>query len=143
MAKLQKSIVIKSPVEKVFSYMSDPTHLPDIWPSMAEVKDVKPSPAGGSNFGWVYKMAGMRIDGASETIEYIPNQRQVTQSTKGIQSKFTWTYQPDPGGVKLTVEVEYTVPMPVLGKVAEAVIVRQNEGEAETLLANLKARMES
>ncbi len=143
MAKLQKSIVIKAPVEKVFSYMSDPTHLPDIWPSMVEVKDVKPSPAGGSNFGWVYKMAGMHIDGASETTEYLPNQRQVTQSTKGIQSKFTWTYQPDPGGVKLTVEVEYTVPVPVLGKVAEAVIVRQNEGEAETLLANLKARMES
>jgi uncharacterized membrane protein len=143
MAKLQKSIVIKAPVEKVFSYMSDPTHLPDIWPSMVEVKDVKPSPTGGSNFGWVYKMAGMRIDGASETTEYLPNQRQVTQSTKGIQSKFTWTYQPDPGGVKLTVEVDYTVPVPVLGKVAEAVIVRQNEGEAETLLANLKARMES
>jgi uncharacterized membrane protein len=143
MAKLQKSIVIKAPVEKVFSYMSDPTHLPDIWPSMVEVKDVKPSPAGGSNFGWVYKMAGMHIDGASETTEYLPNQRQVTQSTKGIQSKFTWTYQPDPAGVKLTVEVEYTVPVPVLGKVAEAVIVRQNEGEAETLLANLKARMES
>ena len=40
------------------------------------------------------------------------------------------------------VEIEYTVPMPVLGKLAEAVVLKQNEQEAEILLANLKNRLE-
>jgi hypothetical protein len=42
----------------------------------------------------------------------------------------------------MTMEVEYVVPIPLLGKLAEAFIVKQNEHEAEAMLANLKARME-
>ena len=143
MAKISRSISMNAPVEKVYTFMTDPTHLPEIWPSMIEVKDVQPSPAGGYNFGWVYKMAGTRFEGASETTEAIPNQRAITKSTKGIQSTFVWTYEPEGSGTKMTVEIEYVIPIPLLGKLAEAFIVKQNEHEAEVLLANLKARMES
>lgn len=143
MAKLTRTITINAPVEKVFAYASEPTNLPEIWPSMVEVKDVQPSPAGGFNFGWVYKMAGMRFEGASETTEFILNQRAVTKSIKGIQSTFNWTYQPDAGGTKLTLEVEYTIPVPLLGKLVESFILKQNEHEADVMLANLKARMET
>jgi uncharacterized membrane protein len=142
MANLQKSIMINAPVDKVFAFMNTPQNLPEIWPSMIEVKDVIPATGGGFNFGWVYKMAGLHIDGASETIEYVVNQRAVTKSTKGIESKFTWVYEPVDNGTKLTVDIEYTVPVPVLGKLAEAIIVKQNEHEAEILLDNLKNRME-
>ena len=38
--------------------------------------------------------------------------------------------------------VEYTVPIPLLGKLAEAFIVRMNDREGDLTLANLKARME-
>jgi uncharacterized membrane protein len=142
MAKLTRTIAINAPVEKVFAYMNEPINLPEIWPSMVEVKDVKPSPAGGYNFGWVYKMAGMRFEGASETTESITNQHVVTKSTRGIESTFVWAYEPEDGGTKLTLEVEYSVPIPLLGKLAEAFIVKQNEHEADVMLANLKARME-
>jgi hypothetical protein len=40
-------------------------------------------------------------------------------------------------------EVEYTVPVPLLGRLAEAAIVKLNQNEMELLLANLKARMEA
>ena len=142
MAKLTRTININAPVEKVFAYASEPTNLPEIWPSMVEVKDVQPSPAGGYNFGWVYKMAGMRFEGSSTVIEYVANQREVTKSERGIPSTFVWTYRPEDGGTRLTVEVEYTIPVPLLGKLAEAFIAKQNEREAEVMLANLKARME-
>ena len=143
MATLEKSVTINAPVKKVFDFMGDPKNLPEIWPSMVEVKDVQPSPAGGYNFSWTYKMAGMRFQGASETTEFIANQHNVTESKKGIQSKFTWDYKPEAGGTKLNVKVEYTVPIPLLGKLAEAFIIKQNEHESDALLANLKARMEA
>jgi len=143
MAKLEKSVTIKAPVEKVFDYVHDPKHFLEIWPSMVEVKDVHPSPIGGTNFSWTYKMAGMRFEGTSEVIENVANQRTVTENKKGIPSKFTWTYKADTGGTKLNVEVEYTVPVPLLGKLAEAIIVKLNENEMDVLLANLKARMEA
>jgi uncharacterized membrane protein len=143
MAKLEKSVMIKAPVEKVFAFMADPKNYPEIWPSMVEVKDVKPLPAGGNTFSWTYKMAGMRFEGVSETTEYIANQRTGTESKKGIPSKFTWIYKPEAGGTQLTVQVEYTVPVPLLGKLAEAFIIKQNKNEMDVLLANLIARMEA
>jgi uncharacterized protein YndB with AHSA1/START domain len=143
MARVEKSITINAPVEKVFSYVEDPTNLPEFWPSMVEAKDVEELEGGGYKFGWVYKMAGMRFEGTSETIEYVANQRTVTDNKGGIESIITWTCEPEDGGTKVTFDAEYTVPIPLLGKLAEAFIVKQNEREAETLLANLKARMET
>jgi uncharacterized protein YndB with AHSA1/START domain len=143
MATIKKTIVIHAPLEKVFGYLTEPTNLPDIWPSMVEVKDIQQLPNGGTSFQWVYKMAGMRFEGVNQTTEYIANQRVVTKNETGIPSTFTWTYQPEQGGTKLTMETTYTMPVPLLGKLAEAAIVKLNEHEAETLLANLKAKMEA
>jgi len=143
MTKVERAITINAPVEKVFDYMTEASNLPEIWPSMVEVKDVKRTPEHiGTTFQWVYKMAGMRFEGSSTVIEYVANQREVTKSERGIPSTFVWTYQPEDGGTRLTVEVEYTIPVPLLGKLAEAFIAKQNEHEAEVMLANLKARME-
>jgi len=67
MAKTVKSITIKAPVEKVFDYLSEPTSLPEIWPSLVEIKDVQKLPSGGNRNRWVYKMAGIRLEGTSES----------------------------------------------------------------------------
>ncbi len=46
-------------------------------------------------------------------------------------------------GRLLEVDVSYIIPVPLVGKLAELFILRQKENEADTFLANLKARMES
>jgi len=142
MTKTVKTINIKAPVEKVFDYISEPTNLPEIWPSLVEVKDVQKLPSGGTRNRWVYKMAGILLKGTGEDTEYVPNQRLVSKTKGGVESTQTWMFQPEAGGTKVTFEVEYTVPIPVLGKLAEAIIVKMNEHEGELILANLKARME-
>jgi uncharacterized protein YndB with AHSA1/START domain len=143
MAKAVKTITINAPVEKIFGYIGEPTNLPEVWPSMVEAKDVQRLPNGGTSFRWVYKMAGVRFEGTSEDTEYVANQRVVSETKGGIDSTITWTIQPEAGGTKVTFEAEYTVPIPLLGKLAEAFIVKQNEREAEVLLANLKSRLEA
>lgn len=143
MARIRRTITINAPVEKVFDYWTDPTNLPEYWPSMVEVSDVHPLPKGGNSFRFVYKMAGMRFEGASEDTEFVPNERTVTKGKDGLESTVTATFQPVDDGTKMTFEVEYTVPIPLLGRLAEAVIVRLNENEANVVLANLKARMEA
>ena len=143
MAKLEKTITINAPVEKVYEYLMDPANLPEIWPSMVEVKNVKNTGGAGSTFNWVYKMAGRTFEGATEIVEAAPCERVVSRSTGGIPNTFDWKYETENGGTKLSVQVEYTVPIPLLGKLAEAFVVKQNEHEMETLFANLKARMEA
>ena len=142
MVKVRREILIHAPIEKVFAFISDPHNLPQIWPSMVEVKHAVRNSTGGYDFDWVYKMAGAHFNGASQTTEYILNQRIITQSTKGIESRFAWDYKAEGHDTKIALEVEYKVPVPLLGKLAEAVITKQNEHEADTMLNNLKDRME-
>ena len=80
MARIKKSITINAPVEEVFGNVEEPANVPEYWPSVIEVKDVEQLPNGGTKSGWVYKMAGVRFEGSSEAIEYIPNQRTVTDN---------------------------------------------------------------
>ena len=143
MAKLEKTITINAPVEKIFNYISQPTNLPEFWPSLVETSDVQELPNGGHSNRWVYKMAGIRLEGTSEDVEYVTNQRLVSKTKGGVESTQTWMFQTEAGGTKVTFEVEYTVPIPVLGKLAEAIIVKMNDREGELILANLKARMEA
>jgi uncharacterized protein YndB with AHSA1/START domain len=143
MIKANKSVYINAPVEKVFAYLEDPSNLPEVWPSMVEVRNIKDEADGKKNYEWTYKMAGVNINGFSETLEYEANKRIVVHNPKGIESKFTWDYIPEDNGTRINVEVEYTIPLPVLGKLAESIIIKQNEKEADTLLANIKSKMEN
>jgi hypothetical protein len=98
---------------------------------------------GGVVYDWTYKMAGLRFQGKSKTTEFVENERSVIVNEGGIPSKFTWEYHAKNGGTELDLDVEYTVPTPVLGKLAEKAVLRINENEADVMLANLKAIMET
>ena len=143
MASLQKSIFIDAPAAKVFGYINEPTNLPEIWPSMIAATDIEKLPSGGNRFKWAYKMAGMRFEGTSEDTECVDCERVVSETKGGIESRMSWSFAPEAGGTRTTFEAEYTVPIPLLGRLAESFIVRQNQNEADVLLANLKDRMEA
>jgi uncharacterized protein YndB with AHSA1/START domain len=138
MAKITKSIFINAPVEEVFEYHTDPNNNTQYWPSMVEVKNIEDNPVGGKKFNWVYKMAGIRFEGTTTPIEWVPNKRLVVKSAGGIESTFVYDYTPEGQGTRLSMEVDYKVPVPVLGKLAESFILRSNEREADTVLANIK-----
>ena len=143
MAKVEKTISINAPVEKIFSYISDPINLPEFWPSLIEASDVQTLPNGGHSNRWLYKMAGIRFEGTSEDVECVQNQRLVSKTKGGVESTQTWAFQSEAGGTRVTFTTEYTVPIPVLGKLAEAIIVKMNDHEGDLVMANLKARMEA
>jgi uncharacterized protein YndB with AHSA1/START domain len=144
MAKIERTVIINAPVEKVFAYITDPMTLLEYLPSMMDVKDVTLTEQGiGSHYRWVYKMAGIPFEGESTVIEFIPNVRRVVQSKRGIVSTWTWAFEPHDGGTKLSLVVEYVIPVPVLRKLAEALMLRQNERMSDLAMTNVKERMES
>ena len=143
MVKLERSIFINAPVEKVFTYHADAHNSPEYWPSFVEVKDVETLPNGGQKFGWVYKMAGIKLNGSTTTPEYEENKKLVTKSEGGIDSTFTYTYEPEGDGTRFNMVVEYDIPVPVVGKLAESFILKMNEREADTVMGNLKDILET
>ncbi|HET7502526.1 MAG TPA: SRPBCC family protein [Kofleriaceae bacterium] len=140
MASIRRSISVRAPVGRVFDYVADPSHLPEIWPSLVAVRNVHDHPTGKS-FDWDYKLMGMKFQGHSDPVELVPNERLVSRSKNGIPNTFRWMYADRDDHTEVTLEVEYQVP--VLGRLAEGLVGRVNEREAETLLKNLKRKLET
>ena len=140
MARIEKEVKVNAPVEKVFSYLSEPYNLLEFWPSLIEIKDIQTLSSGGYSARWVYKMAGMRFEGTGEYTQIIPNQWIIIETTGGVSSTITWTFRSLPKGTRVHLTIEYRVPIPLLGKLAEAVIVMMNEQEGDLMMANLRAR---
>jgi uncharacterized membrane protein len=96
------------------------------------------------DFDWTLKLAGFPFDGHAKVEKDEPAKVVRYRNVSGIPSTFLWTYEGlDGGRTRLTLSVEYTVPTPILGKLAEALVIRINERDTEAMLANLKAMTES
>jgi ribosome-associated toxin RatA of RatAB toxin-antitoxin module len=143
MPKIERSIIINSPVREVFDYIADPKLTTEWLPGMIETKDINQTEKGvGSTHNWIYKMIGMRFEGKNITDEFVKDKKIVIRSEGSIKTLWNWNFELYDHGTKIDLSVEYTIPMPVLGKIAEAIVLRQNEREADLALANIKAKME-
>ena len=142
MATVERNITINAPIEKVFTYIANPKNELETVPSITDIRDIIGQGVG-QRYSWTYKMMGISLKGESEVIEYVPNERYVTKSTGSIISTWTWTVKPEGDGTQLNLVIEYTIPVPVLGKVGEWLVLRQNEREADLSMATLKDRLES
>ncbi len=141
MPTINKSISISAPVEKVFAYVTDPMTGPEWFVGMTEVTDVTGSGVG-QHSRWTYSMIGIPFHGESKFTEYVPNQRSVSKQEGGITSTITYTFAPHEGGTKLGMDIDYTIPVPVLGKLAEKIVFKRNQREAQLSMENIKERME-
>jgi uncharacterized protein YndB with AHSA1/START domain len=143
MQSIKKTVDINAPVKQVFEFVTQPTNLPKFWPNMVEVSNARREANGSQEFDWVYKMAGIHFKGHAKTLLARPNEYLEIKNEAGIPSTFKWTYEARGNNTRISLEVEYSIPMPVIGKLAEAVVVKLNERDADSMLANLKTTCES
>ncbi len=141
MPKIERDFVIDVPVEAVFAYLSDPRKQIEWLPSMTDVRDIRGEGVG-QGFNWTYKMLGISFKGEAEYIKYIPNEWLVYNTRSGIKSNWNWTFKSQGDQTLVKAVIEYKVPMPVFGNIAERLISQQNEREADRAIANIKERLE-
>lgn len=141
MARVQRSVLIKAPVEKVFSYLTDPKNELEWLPSITDVREVSGQGVG-KKWEWSYKMFGISFKGNSEVTEQVDNEKYVYKTMGGIKSTWTFLFKKEDDGTILNLDVEYTIPIPVLGKVAEKLALSQNEKEANLAVENIKSMLE-
>ena len=142
MEKITKGAFINAPPDKLFSWLADPTHLPEIWPSLVEVSNVETKPDGAHSYDWTYKMAGVKFRGHAETVEVQRDRLRVWRNEAGIRSTFRHTFEARDGGTDFSAEVSYEIPGALLGRLAAPFVRRLNEREADAFVQNLKERME-
>jgi len=141
MAHLEKHTSIHAPVSSVFKYVIDPAHSAEWISGMESAGNISGS-AKGDHYDWTYKMAGLIFNGESEIIDQKQDQLQVVHSRGGIESTWTFGFHEEGGDTVLDLAIDYSVPVPVLGKFAEKLILKQNEKAAEDSLTVLKRNLE-
>ena len=138
---LRQSVGIDAPLEAVFSYVREPANLAEWVPPMVEARDIV-GDGEGQQYEWTYKLAGLLFNGEAVVVEEVQNELSVHKSIGAISS--TWTFQVTPrnSGCELTLSIEYQVPVPVLGRLAERVIAARDKRNLEAALANVKEILE-
>jgi uncharacterized membrane protein len=142
MTRIHKSIEIKAPIKEVYAYIDDPEKDPEWMVGMIEVRNLTGSGVG-RHFDWTYKMAGLRLKGESTFKEDVPEKRLVGETKGGVESTWTFDLEPRKDVTVLNLDIDYKIPVPVLGNLAEKVLLKRNERETEMSLMNIKERLES
>jgi uncharacterized protein YndB with AHSA1/START domain len=101
------TIVINQPVEKVFSYMSDPANLPEWQGPPTEIRDLQQSTPGqlreGDRFTTVLQFLGRRYETPTEVSAYEPNRRLSYRGTGGpVPTQMAFIFGEVPGGTRFT-----------------------------------------
>lgn len=142
MATIEKTITVHTPPEHVFRFIEDPHNILEVLPSLLTVRDVERLTNGGRRFKWSYKMVGVHFEGICETQIYHFGHQAVYKTHGGLDSTITWNLQPITEGTQINLKIDYKVPLPLIGRLTEAYIIRQNDHEAECFLESLKTRIE-
>jgi ligand-binding SRPBCC domain-containing protein len=142
MERVEKSILIQTPVDTIFDFVSEPTCLLKIWPGMIELRDVQRLRNGNLRFQCVHKMVGAYIESTWEAVESTVNRQITIHTSGGFRSVVTWAFQPQNGRTEVTFRMEYAIPAPLLRKHSKTSIIQWSEDEANIILTSLKAEME-
>lgn len=142
MASHTNSIFILASARDVFEYVNEPRTLPDWMVGMIETRNFR-GEGEGQQYEWTFKMVGVQLRGENVVVEFVPHERAVHQSIGMISSTWTNTVRPEGDGVELTIDVQYSIPVPVLGKMAEHLTLSRNQRNLESALLNLKETLEA
>jgi uncharacterized membrane protein len=142
MPKVDNEVIINAPVQAIFDYVSQPSNLKQIWPSLIEINNEQLLPNGGYSYHWVYKMTGIRFSGVGECIDLKPNLVLTSKNVGAIESTVRFRFLSIGKQTKISLDIDYQVPMPLLGQLTEIIILKMNAKEVGLILDNLRIRFE-
>ncbi len=142
--KIEKSIVIDAPVEKVFAYFVDPAHAPEYMVGADEVKDIRRLPDGRYTYTIVSKILGFHVDMKDEQFEVIPNEQIVVKMEgAGMDSIMTESVEILGGGkTRASLVAETTFHGGPLAKFGESFLATYMDHGVEMSMEAAKAHIE-
>jgi uncharacterized membrane protein len=147
-AKIHRDVVVNADPARCFDFIADPSLAPLFISSLYSITPIDVDPRGvGNKWGFEYDLFGVPIRGESECTEFERPSRYVWRSIPGsstIDTTFSYTFEPQDRGTKVSLDVDYELPQEVLGgKLTDKLVVeRMNEHEADAAIKNLKVVLE-
>lgn len=123
--------------------LSDASRWPDWYPGMTSIEITAPFPEAGGRVAFKVKSAGISMTITETVLDYQPDKLQVLQMEGMLSGRARWELTPDGEGTRLNTTFDYTLAGGVVGKLADAIIVKRMNGKSlEDGLNNFKALVE-
>jgi uncharacterized protein YndB with AHSA1/START domain len=143
MAIVQRDVQIKASPQDTMALLSDASRWPEWYPGMTEIDVAAPFPEEGGKVVFKVKSAGISMSITETVIEYQPGKLQLLQMEGMLSGRARWELAPEGDGARLTTTFDYALPGGVLGRIADACLVkRMNAKSLEEALHNFKALVE-
>ena len=142
MSSLSRSTVIDCPPDRVYAVLSNVERLPEFSEMTAEVRNGPERPIRlGDRFEQVVKVLGAELETEWEVVELSPPNllRFEGTATGGARATLVERLSSSGGGTLVELEVDYDLPLGILGKAVDAAFLHgKNEEQAEQILVRLK-----
>lgn len=143
MAIVQHDVQVKVSPQETMALLSDAGRWPDWYPGMTEIEIAAPFPEQGGRVTFKVKSAGISMSITETVLEYQPGKLQLLQMDGMLSGRARWELAPEGDGTRLTTTFNYALPGGVLGKIADALIVKRiNAKSLDEALHNFKGLVE-
>ena len=144
MAKVERSILIHAPGEKIDEITSDGSRLPEWYAGVEHAEPDEVFPNSGGKLVTTYKSGGAKFELTQTVTERVEGESATYQMEGMITGTNKWVFSPQGDGILVTATFEYEMAGGVLGKVADKLVVeKMNTENLEKSLENLKKLAES
>jgi carbon monoxide dehydrogenase subunit G len=143
MAIVQRSVHIDATPQEAMTLLSDASRWPDWYPGMTEITIDPPFPDKGGKVAFKVRSAGVSMSIRETVLEYEPDRLQLLEMDGMLSGRARWELTPAGDGANLTTTFDYALPGGVIGKLADALIVKRMNGNSlGEALGNFKALAE-
>jgi uncharacterized protein YndB with AHSA1/START domain len=143
MAMVQRNVQINASPQKTMALLGDASRWPDWYPGMTEIDIEAPFPEKGGKVVFKVKSAGLSMPITETVLDYDPDKLQLLQMDGMLSGRARWELTPEGDGTRLTTTFDYALPGGVLGKLADALMVKRMNGKSlGQALENFKALVE-
>ena len=143
MARIEESVEIKRPVDRVFAYTTDAKSWPKWHGAMPEAEQTSQGQVGvGTTFRGKNRMMGQTSEWTAKVTEYAPNKKWAKVITSGsVVIDDQLIFDPVEGGTKFT--MVYDVKMSGFLRLLSSMIVSSMRKQLKLDLINLKSILEA
>lgn len=140
---IQADVWIENTPESVINFISDIRNREKYQQSLKSITDIQGEPGQiGSTWRWKWDLMGNEFEGLGRCVEYDPGQRYSFVTEGGLVSRFTYHAEPENGGTKLTVNVDFDVPEVLLEQVGLDNLLSAARQRGKEAVQNLKSMLE-
>ena len=143
MPKVEHTIDIRAPIDRVFPALTDPRRSSEWNPNIIDVSQISSNPIGeGTTWRQVMSIAGRPANLLCRVVQFRPPYEGILQITGDQRGQTCTRCMAIDGGTRVTQSLEFTLPGGLLGKAMEGMVRSQLQRELERTMERQRVALE-